>query len=361
MVDDAAMSRKGTNIDPGSGARFDAFLVGTIGAVLVTRGYLAAAGYPQVGGSKLHVAHVLWGGLAMASAIVLGATRSSPRTRAWVALLGGVGFGLFLDEVGKFVTKDVNYFFQPAFAIMYFVLVLLTLVVRESVRRRRVSDTTRLVDASQAVTDLLRGELDEVTRASRLRRLDEVTEQRDVAEQLRALLSAGSAIPVRRFSPDNVARSARRRGDAFLLGVLSRRRLIRGLLIVGGVLAALTVLSSALVLLIDPGSMSGVTRGVALGSTTTSSALTLAGVLLLYRQHVGSGLRLLRAAVLVDLLISDLLTIETSQLGGLPDVVINLLLLAAIGTALRLRETVPEAFPTPPSPASASDTALAHT
>lgn len=119
------------------------------------------------------------------------------------------------------------------------------------------------------------------------------------------------------------------------------------------VLGALTVVSSAAVLVIDPASMSGVTLGVGLGGTTTSSALTLTGVVLLHRHRVGPGLRLLRAAVLVDLLISDLLTIGAAQLGGLPDVFLNLLLLAAIGTAIRLRDTDPGAFAARLSPVDA--------
>jgi hypothetical protein len=33
----------------------------------------------------------------------------------WLAAFaGGVGFGFFVDEVGKFISEDVNYFFEPA-------------------------------------------------------------------------------------------------------------------------------------------------------------------------------------------------------------------------------------------------------
>jgi len=41
-----------------------------VATVLFTRALLAATGYPQVGGSSLHIAHVLWGGLLLLAAMI---------------------------------------------------------------------------------------------------------------------------------------------------------------------------------------------------------------------------------------------------------------------------------------------------
>lgn len=112
------------------------FLVASVVTVLVTRAYLAAADYPQIGGGGLHLAHVLWGGLLMALAMMLLLSYVGPVPRSLGAVLGGVGFGLFIDEVGKFVTADNDYFYAPTAAIIYFVTVVLVLVV-EGLHGRR--------------------------------------------------------------------------------------------------------------------------------------------------------------------------------------------------------------------------------
>jgi len=55
--------------------------------------------------------------------------------RRRAAVLGGVGFGFFIDELGKFITSDNNYFFRPAAALIYVIFIGLFLVTR-SMRRR---------------------------------------------------------------------------------------------------------------------------------------------------------------------------------------------------------------------------------
>ncbi|MBE9940775.1 hypothetical protein G8C60_16755, partial [Cellulosimicrobium cellulans] len=105
------------------------FLVVAVATVLVTRFFLAASGYPQVGGGDLHVAHVLWGGLGMALALVLLLSFVGPALRSLGAFVGGIGFGLFVDEIGKFVTADNDYFYEPTAALIYATVVVLVLVV----------------------------------------------------------------------------------------------------------------------------------------------------------------------------------------------------------------------------------------
>ncbi|MFS0700340.1 hypothetical protein AB6N24_10240 [Cellulomonas sp. 179-A 4D5 NHS] len=127
--------RLGLPRDPSATKHLAGFLVATVSTVLLTRALLAVSGYPQLGGGGLHVAHVLWGGLLLAVAIVLSLSYAGPVVRPVVALVGGVGFGLFVDEIGKFVTSDNDYFYEPTAALIYVVVVGLVLLV-EAMHRR---------------------------------------------------------------------------------------------------------------------------------------------------------------------------------------------------------------------------------
>src|ERR687885_2801553 len=80
----------------------DIFFITAVSTVLLLRIYLQATGYPQIGGNGLHIAHVLWGGLAMVLAIGILLSFLLPGTRRLAAFLGGIGFGAFIDELGKF-------------------------------------------------------------------------------------------------------------------------------------------------------------------------------------------------------------------------------------------------------------------
>ena len=106
--------------------------------------FLALAGYPSIGGDVYHLAHALWGGLALTVSTVLLLALSNRWVPVAAALTGGVGAGLFVDEVGKFITRKNDYFFPLAATIVYLFLVLLALAVVALRRYRRSSAAAQL-------------------------------------------------------------------------------------------------------------------------------------------------------------------------------------------------------------------------
>jgi hypothetical protein len=142
------------------GSLLELFLVASVSAILLIRAYLAAMNYPQVGGGGLHIAHMLWGGLFMLIAIVMLLAFQRRYIKPTAALLGGAGFGTFIDELGKFITSDNNYFYQPTIAVIYVIFVLLLLCFRSIERHTRFTEEERLAAGLDVLKEgILRGSL----------------------------------------------------------------------------------------------------------------------------------------------------------------------------------------------------------
>jgi len=116
--------------DKNAGDLMGVTLIFAVVTILGIRAFLALTGYPQLGGGGLHIAHTLWGGLGMLVSIALLLSFWSPAIRQLAAVLGGIGFGFFIDELGKFITTDVDYFFQPTIALLYVLFIILFLAAR---------------------------------------------------------------------------------------------------------------------------------------------------------------------------------------------------------------------------------------
>ncbi|MDQ3996405.1 MAG: hypothetical protein M3303_05255, partial [Gemmatimonadota bacterium] len=136
-----------------AGHHLDLFLVAAVSTVLGIRAYLRLTNYPSVGGARLHIAHMLWGGLLMLAALVILLGFLGRRPRHWGAVVGGVGFGTFIDEIGKFVTRDNDYFYRPAVALIYVTFVLTYVVVRSVRPRQAVTHQEYLVNALQEMEE----------------------------------------------------------------------------------------------------------------------------------------------------------------------------------------------------------------
>jgi len=123
------------------------FLVSAVVTILAIRTQLWLTNYPQLGGSGLHIAHLLYGGIFMAIAIWVSLIYMNRRAAGVSAIVGGIGFGFFIDELGKFITSDNNYFFKPAAGIIYLIFILMFLIIRELSRRQRLDQRTALANA----------------------------------------------------------------------------------------------------------------------------------------------------------------------------------------------------------------------
>src|SRR3954453_7066819 len=145
------------------GRRLDLFLVCAVGSVIGNRVFLIITGYPQLGNGTLHISHAIWGALMMAVAIIFSIAFLAPNNRTFIAFIGGCGFGWFIDELGKFISRDVNYFFKPTIALIYMTFITMYLVFR-TIGRRSFGPDEAVLNGLEALKAAALGELAEAKR-----------------------------------------------------------------------------------------------------------------------------------------------------------------------------------------------------
>ena len=197
-------------------------LLSFAGSVFLTRGFLTLTGYPQLGGGGLHVAHVLWVGLLLFVAALLPLIWANRWVYRTGALLAGAGVGLFIDEVGKFITASNDYFFPAAAPIVYAFFLVSVLVYLRVARPREADARTELYAAFGEMEEILDGDLSRPERsalAARLRRAEVKASRADLARLARDL----RAFVSRRRQPSPVPRGSW--GDALRRFARWERRL----------------------------------------------------------------------------------------------------------------------------------------
>lgn len=160
------------------GAEFYLFLLllSFAASVALTRLFLELTGYPQLGNQTLHIAHVLWGGLLLFISALLMLIYAHRWVYRLGAILAGVGVGLFMDEVGKFITQTNDYFYPPAASIIYAFFLLVVIYYMEVRRPKRRDARAELYRALDTFEEVLDRDLDDIERAELEDRLHYIVE-----------------------------------------------------------------------------------------------------------------------------------------------------------------------------------------
>lgn len=149
-------------------------LISFAATVLLVRLFLEITNYPRVEFGTLHIAHVIWGGLFLFAAALLPVMFANRWAIFWSAFLSGVGFGLFIDEIGKFITQTNDYFYPPAAPLIY-ACFLLTVMIYLQFRRPRPSTTREdLYHIFSMMEELLDEDLDEEEKSFLIQRLSHI-------------------------------------------------------------------------------------------------------------------------------------------------------------------------------------------
>jgi hypothetical protein len=128
--------------------------------VIAVRAFLQLTGFPQLGTSVLHIAHAIWGGLILFVAVLLPLLFANRWAIQASALLSGVGIGLFIDEVGKFITQTNDYFFPPALSLIYVFFLIILVLYLYLLRSRRNDPRSAMYHAIEGLKDAIDSDLD---------------------------------------------------------------------------------------------------------------------------------------------------------------------------------------------------------
>ena len=290
------------------GRDLELFLVTAVATILIVRSVLAATGWPQLGGGKIHFAHLLWGGLGMLIALILFMSMEGRLWKVLATLAAGIGFGLFIDELGKFITSDNDYFFKPTIAIIYVVFVVLLLVARAISHNVAVSPESALVNAFDLTKEAVIRDMNETERADALTMLDRCDQTDPIVEQLAAMVRGMTEVP--RSAPGSYLRLKARLDH--VVRWLSANRWFRFLIVGWYVALSLVALAYPFVASTSFSALDFAQKGQLLSALATG-ILVVVGILR-WRHSRLAAYRWFERAILVTLFIYEFFAFYQDQL-----------------------------------------------
>jgi uncharacterized membrane protein len=301
----------------------ESFFVAAVASFLGIRWFLALTGYPRIGSNGIHIAHMLWGGLLMLLALMLLLAFLDRSLQHLAAVIAGLGFGTFIDEIGKFVTADNNYFYRPAIALIYGLFVVAFLVARALLGQRRLTEIEALANALDLLEGALEGSIEPDDRA-RIQRLLELADPKAPLTLFAERYLAD--LPQAEERTSLVATVYRRLADGYeelMANPWAERALSVGVV----AYAAVAVVGVALVATAASASGPAETSTVAtigqVASTIIGAALVGRGVLSLPGSRATAYHWFLRG-LLVWILVTQVFVFYSSQLAGLGGLAIDL-------------------------------------
>jgi hypothetical protein len=336
----AALGRLAAVRDVDAASYFETFLVSAVASLLLIRLYLELTDYPRIGSGGLHIAHVLWGGALMLLAIVLLLGFLGKHVKRSAAIVGGAGFGAFIDELGKFITSDNNYFYRPTAALIYVIFIGLFLALRSIERRRRHSKTELLVNAADMLKEVVidGARSDEIHRALAL--LERSGDTSELARALHRAVHAAERVPDR--NPSLPARAVAW-GRRIYESLLTHRWFRRAVLFVftanaaaGIVVVLLVLLSDALSPVLADDDRSLATLALAAAATLVW-VLTIIGTVRLRRSRLAA-YQWFKRSVLIMIFFVQVFLFMQSHFAALVGLTVNLLLLVGINGMIRAEQ-----------------------
>jgi hypothetical protein len=316
------------------GPQLDTFLVCAATAVILNRVVLIVLGYPQIGSREpggIHISHSIYGGIMMLVAIVIAIAFLAPATRWWLAILGGLGFGWYVDELGKYVS-NAGYLYRGALPLIYITFVVLFLVARTLASRAYGPDDA-VANALESLKLAAAGLLDDTRRHEALQRFDSVGPRSEFAARVHELLGNAPASPAR---PPGWWRRFQSRARAWYVA-WSHRRSFDIVIEVFFFLLAASTLGSAVGVSIDGAGITQPSEKVATVAATIAGIFVVIGIVRLRRNRLAA-LHWFDRALLIWILVVQIYEFRQQQFAAVIGLAVDLFIWAMVRSAIAIEE-----------------------
>ncbi len=315
----------------------EAFLISAVAAILGIRLFLNLTHYPTIGGDFFHISHMLWGGLLMFIAMGMMLIFLDNELKRISAIIGGLGFGTFIDEIGKFITSDNNYFYKPSFALMYMTFVLIYLMLHLMNRKKEFSKKEYLINSIEIMKDAVMNDLDIHEKQKALLYLSRSNPDSPISHTLEKLYSQLDTI----HPPEpSFFRTIQIEAKTFYEGLINKQWFRRGLIVFFLFQAGISLLVAILLLIeknafVFPALLLSHTftsksfNGLHFFTTFIASFFILLGILQIYASRI-EAFRWFKRATLVSILLSQVFAFYFHPTRAFATFIFNILILTAL-------------------------------
>ena len=316
---------------------FENFIVSGVVAILVVRFYLTLAHFPQLGKGGLHIAHMLWGGLLMTLSMLILFTFLTKASRYLASVLGGIGFGIFIDEIGKFVTSDNNYFFQPTFLLIYLIFIFIYVLMKTFGKMQQITSEEYVINSIDLMKEAVINDLDEREKEIAIQYLKKSNIHTSLTQTLEKMYRQSHALPNAGLSlPRRTAQYAQTKYVQFI----QRRwfkRVLFGFFVIQSllsVLAAVLYMAGVDVALLDfdgiqKTAWSELYNFLHVGSSGIAGVAVLAGVAFFSRSRLRA-YQFFKYSTLISIFLVQIFAFYLNPLGAFTNLLWSLGILVAI-------------------------------
>jgi len=305
------------------------FLIAAVATMMLTRFYLNLTNFPQISSGQLHIAHLLFGGFFMLAGIVLFSAFLNQPAHRTASVLGGIGFGFFIDELGKFITSDNNYFYEPTISIIYVVFILMFFGFKFLDKQHRLTSKEYLLNALEITQNLALYERDKRQKRTAINLLKRADPKEPFADELIAMLEKyqpeeGNEKDIIDNTVDEVSTLYHKFVShkyfirvAILVFVLAS---LFGLFRIVGIISAF---------LVNPSQVPTFSQVAELLSTTLSTAFVILGCARILKNRL-QAYELFKYALLISIFITQVFTFYRDQFSAITILAVNIFFYAVI-------------------------------